>query len=282
MIKTDYNCNKLFFCKPNKSIEKYYPGYTQEIQNFIKMAKNYCEVEILPMWDIWMRDFMQIPTDNKPVLFTYAPNYQQETESKMSQKGVQKRYPELKQNPIKLDGGHLVYNSKGIGFLTTAVMELNQLSQETLEKRIKKLTGLKKIIWLPWDKSDITGHTDGLIQFLTDDILLINDDSDKNSTTQKYYRNYLEILRKECPQIKIVPIPCEYDTRKRKNFPSCCGIYTNFVQVQKAIFIPAYGSKLDNEVLKIFQSLTNKPVIPIRIEKTAINGGSLHCLTRNF
>ena len=148
------------------------------------------------------------------------------------------------------------------------------MSKEDLEQKIKQTTGLKKIVWLPWNQEDITGHTDGLLQFLTDDLLLMNQDSD--------FETHKQIIPKECPEIEIVPIPGQYDTHKRKNFPSCCGIYTNFVQTPKAIFIPAYHSALDEVVLKCFQSLTNKTLVAVRIEKTAINGGSLHCLTRNF
>lgn len=274
MLKTDTECHKLLFCQPNKDIEAYYPGYTQEINEFIRLAKPYVQIEVLPMWDIWMRDFMSMPTDGEPLLFTYLPDYQTENESKKSQEYVCKKYPQLKPNPIKLDGGHLVFNSKGVGFLTDYVVRLNQMPKAELEQKIKQATGLKKIIWLPWNKGDITGHTDGLLQFLTDDLLLINDDSD--------FEMHKQIIQKKCPDIEIIPIPCRYDTRKRKNFPSCCGIYTNFVQVQGAVFTPAYNIDLDDVVLKLFQSLTNKPVIPIRIEQTAINGGSLHCLTRNM
>ena len=274
MLKTDAECHKLLFCKPDKDIEAYYPGYTQEINDFIKISRKYCQVQTLPMWDIWMRDFMPMPTDNNQILFTYQPDYQTKTESLKSQDYVHKKYPTLTQNSIKLDGGHLVFNGKGLGFLTDYVIRLNQILKEELEQKIKQITGIQKIIWLPWHKSDITGHTDGLLQFLTDDLLLINDDSD--------FVMHKQIIQKECPNIEIIPMPCCYDIRKRKNFPSCCGIYTNFVQVQKAIFIPAYNTDLDDVVLKLFQSLTDKPVIPIRIEQTAINGGSLHCLTRNM
>ena len=274
MLKTDTECPKLLFCKPNRTIEAYYPGYTGEITEFIRLAEPYVQVEALSMWDIWMRDFMPVPTDGELLLFTYSPDYQTESESKKSREYVHKKYPQLKAHPIKLDGGHLVFNSKGVGFLTDYVIQLNQMPKTELEQKIKQATGLKKIIWLPWDKTDITGHTDGLLQFLTDDVLLMNQDSD--------FDMHRQIIQKECPDIEIVPIPCRYDTRKRKNFPSCCGIYTNFVQTPKAIFIPAYNSDLDEVVLKRFQSLTDKPVIPVRIEKTALNGGSLHCLTRNF
>lgn len=272
MLKTDAECHKLLFCKPNKDIEVYYPGYTQEINEFIRLAKPYVQIEVLSMWDIWMRDFMPMPTDGELLLFTYLPDYQTENESKKSQEYVRKKYPQLKANPIKLDGGHLVFNSQGVGFLTDYVIRLNQIPKAELEQKIKQATGLKKIIWLPWNKEDITGHTDGLLQFLTDDVLLINQDTD--------FDMHRQIIQKECPNIEIVPIPCRYDTRKRKNFPSCCGIYSNFVQAQGAIFIPAYNTDLDNIVLKLFQSLTDKPVISVRIEQTAINGGSLHCLTR--
>ena len=274
MLKIDAECHKLFFCHPNKDIETYYPCYTQEINRFIRLAEPYVQVEILAMWDIWMRDFMPMPTDRGPLLFTYLPDYQTKCESQKSREYVHKRYPQLKTNPIKLDGGHLVFNSKGIGFLTDYVIRLNQMPKDKLEQKIKQATGLKKIIWLPWNKKDITGHTDGLLQFLTDDVLLINDDSD--------FEKHRQIIRKECPNIEIIPIPCRYDPHKRKNFPSCCGIYTNFVQTPKAIFIPVYNMDLDEVVLKRFLSLTNKPIVPVRIEKTAINGGSLHCLTRNF
>ncbi len=274
MLKTDAECYKLLFCRPNKYIENYYPGYTQEINKFIQVAQNYVQVDTLPMWDIWMRDFMPIPTSNQLILFTYSPDYQNKNDTQKSQEYIHKQYPHLKINLIKLDGGHLVFNEKGIGFLTDYVIKLNQISKEVLENKIKKATGLKKIIWLPWDKNDITGHTDGLLQFLTPDLLLINNDSD--------FKMHCQLIKKECPNIEVLPIPCQYDDHKCKNFPSCRGIYTNFVQTQKAIFIPAYNIDLDDKVLKLFQSITDKSVIPVKIEQTSKNGGALHCLTRNM
>ena len=274
MLKTDAECQELFFCRPDKAIEAYYPGYTAEVTEFIRLAQPYVRCKTLPMWDIWMRDFMPMPTDGEPLLFTYSPGYQTKAESQKSQKTVQKYDLQLKRNSIKLDGGHLVFNGSGIGFLTDYVITLNQMPKAELERKIKQATGLEKIVWLPWHRSDITGHTDGLLQFLTDDVLLINQDTD--------FETHRQIIQKDCPNIAVVPIPCRYDSRQRKKFPSCCGIYTNFVQTQQAIFIPAYNTDLDEVVLKQFQSLTDKPVIPVCIEQTALNGGSLHCLTRNF
>jgi len=281
MLKADWNCKKLLFCQPSKGIEVYYHGYTYEINHFMALAQQYCEIETLPMWDIWMRDFMPIPMSNGFLLFQYLPNYQTKKESYESQKAVRHFFPNLVQQKIILDGGHLVFNSKGIGILTEHVLMLNHSPRSVLESKILQMTGLKQIVWLPWNSDDITGHADGFCQFLTDDILCVNDDRNKDSMTKAYYEKCVEILHNQCPQIQLVPIPCQYDARCCRGFPSCCGIYTNFVQVEKALFVPTYNLKLDSLVLRQFESITDKPVVPVCIENTALHGGSLHCLTRN-
>jgi agmatine/peptidylarginine deiminase len=76
-------------------------------------------------------------------------------------------------------------------------------------------------------------------------------------------------------------MPDSYYKQKGCEF-SAKGIYANFLETSKAVFIPKYNIPEDTEALELFRQHTGKPIEQIDCEEICKHGGSLHCLTKEL
>ena len=64
---------------------------------------------------------------------------------------------------------------------------------------------------------------------------------------------------------------------------SARGVYVNFLDTSKAVFVPQYGLEADLEAIRQIQAAApGKPVIGIECAEIARYGGALHCVTKNY
>ncbi len=244
-------------------------------------AKPYCSVKRLSAYDIWMRDFCPIRDDKGDfVCFKYKPDYLKQKDNPTAiQSSIKKHYSNIKEINLIMDGGHFVFNGNGVFLVSEKVLTMNTQSQEEITQTIQSL-GFDKVVWLPYDKDEKTGHLDGTMQFLDDETLVMNDDSGKEETIRCLFEETQAIIRKHCPNIKIIAIPAVYfDELDEDGFLSAKGLYTNFVQTQNALFVPQYGLETDAQAIAFLKQHTAKPIIPIEMGNIPARGGSLHCMT---
>ncbi len=281
MFTPENQSNTITVVKPTAETERKYPAHKQIIKAFETATKPYCRLNKIPAKDIWLRDFCPITDKNgKQCHFHYAPDYQSRKHSETVWKSIAPIFPHSTEININMDGGHFIYNGKGDFFISKKVLQLNTLTEQEITHRLISI-GYNRVVWLPFDSTEKTGHLDGTMQFLDDNTLLTNNDIDKDTTLKHIFEETIYIISATCPDIKIIPIPTTYDTVSRYGWQSAVGIYTNFTQVQNALFLPTYGLQTDEPILRLFKQLTSKPVIPVRMEKIAVWGGSLHCITAN-
>ena len=270
--------NTILLVKPSKHIESLYKGcYTDIYERLKTILEPYHEVKTLDLPDIWIRDFAPFFTDKKPMPLLYKPPYQSFLKSERVQIECLKYFPDLPiPLPIRFDGGNLISNNQGIGIATKKPLELNPISQDKIDLFMSELFGIKKMIWRPYETGDRIAHIDGMMQFLDDNTILIN------KSNCKELEKCHQILQENCPQVKLVDIPYEPTYEKYHGWESAKGIYINFLQTSKIILVPTYDMPADEVALKIIQSHTHKPVIPINATKIAKFGGSIHCLTNGY
>ncbi len=273
--------DKIFIAYPNCLINKYYPEYQSFYDDFTQKTKGFCKLATIDISDIWLRDFLplqNIKTKEK-FLFFYEPIYKTKEYKNLYmalRKEAKAKFPKATNLPIYLDGGNFIFNKKGTGILLKNKNLFKTKSCQEITKILKQKFSLKQIIYLPSlpVNYDPFCHIDGLIQFLGDDILCINSPYDK--LTEKHLKKCLDILGN---QFKIVFLPTEVNPKETL---SAKGIYVNFLEVSKAVFMPKYNLHSDIKAQKIIQKYTKKPVIKIDCSKIAKYGGSLHCLTQNY
>jgi len=227
--------------------------------------------------DIWVRDIGTV-FPKKPVNFIYHPNYlekiiSKEIDSSFLQFSKQMGL-EFQQSKIVLDGGNFVDNGLDLAVLTDRIFSDNPAFQkDELIKAIKRETGLREIAIVPVENGDTTGHSDGMVMWVSHTKLLVN------QYDEPFRSKVLSPLKLSFPGVEIVEVPSYPSSVIYDGFYSAAGIYVNSIVTENAIYTPVFGKKEDMEMLKLFQSHTSKKVIPIYAAEIADLGGSVRCLS---
>ena len=250
--------------------KKYLPFYNRLVKLF---KDNNLSCEFLgETKDIWMRDFMPVKsTDGKYILFDYHPIYLKKypkyiTDGSLiaKQLGI-----EIIKTDIKLDGGNFVcYNGKAI--ITSRIFKENpNYSKQELTDKIKNLLKLDKIIIIE-EENDTYGHSEGMVRFVDDNTVLINEYSEKDF---KYKKVLTDVLERE--GLKYIEIP------STDNMTNAIGLYINYLQFDDVIIAPKFNIKNDNKILiSLYKIFGNKyKILQIDCTEIAKAGGVLNCIS---
>jgi hypothetical protein len=261
--------DKIILAKPIKKFAQryWYPEYAAWYENACPILARHNKVETLEVPDIWVRDF--IPEHGKFMLF-YDPIYNNKEfhkEYAEIRERVLTLYPNATKANIRMEWGNLVYRG-GVG------IAIDNKTFFTDETALKEMLNLEKIIWLPPAPRSIDpiSHADGYMQFVGNTLLLA-----EGSGIEK---QYLEIIKRETVNLSIDFLPNM--AAANANPLSAKGIYTNFLETDKAVFVPQYDLLSDEAAIETIKKHTSKPVIEINCAEISKHGGSLHCLTKEI
>lgn len=223
--------------------------------------------------DIWARDYMPVKTrSGKYISFRYEPCYL-------------KDYPELKTDfkndvapkfglpviysNINLDGGNIVFSpTKEKAIISDRVFSENPEYEKSvliseLENRLEA-----EIIIIPSLKSDMTGHADGVVRFIDENTIIGNATPYKSG----YEKRIKDALKKH--EISVIDFPY-FDSEGI----SAVGSYLNFLETQKHIFLPVFGSSEDESAIKAAKCIFTQEIIAVNIKDIAQDGGVLNCIS---
>lgn len=255
--------------------------------------------------DIWARDYMPIQLDSDRYAgYEFAPNYLYNNDRYISTITQQARVcNELEIEPqpsgLIIDGGNIVKTSKGAIMTEKVFAENPQYSQIGLINRLEKMLEAE-VIFIPWDRSEIYGHADGIAREITPGKLLM---TNYHRFSRRFADLFLKVLSLRF-DIEIL----DYKVEKPHPHNWC---YINFLQVGSKIFIPqltAYreasmslditksiiidgiaqtvtGKVIEEDVqaLDQFRSLMpDKEIIPISCPQIVKRGGALNCISWNI
>lgn len=251
--------------------------------------------------DIWCRDYMPVRrNDGRYLLFNYDPSYLKPHWQKLKTPGeniigickhLEIDFIDLED--IKLDGGNMVMGSDHV-IMTDAVYSENGTgkNKQKQSELLSRLTGLfdSEIIIIPRQQGDPLSHADGVVRFLDSKTVLVNDFS---SVTNKRFAESLPYLNSfygalGSKGLDMIHVPYEPQEGKTKDgLPVATGIYINYLETGKAIFLPQFGGNLkekDAAALDHFKKLfapKGKAVVPVRCADIAREGGVLNCVSWN-
>lgn len=273
----------VYIAFPSEDIEELYPEYYGFYADFkYQLGTVGIEYRPLPLPDIWVRDFLPLQNINDGSLHTmfYDPTYKRAQYKKFYariRQAVAGLFPQAQQLSIRMDGGNITFNSGGIALALEKASISKNTSYKAVSGALKERLGLGDIIWLPnpHDSCDPFVHIDGFMQFLGDDILLTNKPCDERAA--KHLAKCKEIILAKYPQFKIVELPLWVNM---EDSFGAKGLYVNFLETSKAVFVPQYKLPQDKEVLAIIRRHTAKSVIGVDCEGISRHGGALHCLTQ--
>ena len=232
--------------------------------------------------DIWCRDFMPIQIDEDSfVFYKYTPDYLQDPKYIRLQTNTEEvfragvnRLEHLLQNAITIDlvvdGGNLVKCSDTI-VMTEKVFAENKDKTHAKVEKILKDAFRCDILFLPWDRKETFGHSDGIVHYAGDGKILLTNYDD---SSLYYFRRFRKALEKH---FEIIPL--KYAT-PRPHARSWA--YINFLQVGKLVLVPQLGLEEDEQALaQIADALIGCKVIGIPALEAVRRGGGLNCISWN-
>lgn len=274
----DKETNLLYLadCLPKK-----YPRFYQLLEKVL--TNNGMPFKLLPHTkDVWARDYMPLQVDKDIyVRFVYNPDYLRY--SKYWQKTISDAdiicrdidiTPE--QTNILLDGGNVIKFEDRVIMTDKVYSENPSYEPKQLVKELQELLQVDKIIFVPKDPLDFTGHADGMVRFFDKETVIINDYSNEPS----FFRNHFLSSLKEAG-LKTIELP--YNPSGNIKDSQANGIYINYLQMKDIIIVPTYGMKEDDRVVRQLKELfKDVRIVTIDCNDIANEGGVLNCITWNI
>lgn len=273
----DNQTNKLYLsdCLPNQ-----YPMFFESFKMVLKT--NNIDFDYLPgTKDIWAIDFMPVQVhDKKFVRFTYNPSYLQAKKYRSTISNTDAICDKLEIETIKsdivLDGGNVTKCQNSV-MLTDRIFDENPNYQPNkLIKALESLFEVDKVFLIPQQPHDFTGHSDGMVRFVDERTLLINDYKLEDKSFRRAFYIAIHNAGFDC-----IEIP--YNPYSNSSYTQANGDYINFLQMEKILFLPVFGIAEDDQVVKTFEAIyPNEKIVPIESNEIANQGGVLNCITWNI
>lgn len=271
----------------SENLKRYYPKVYNELTEIL--SKHDVHYGVLKgTADYWCRDYMPVQVDgNSFVQFKYHPDYLEglrgyETSTETSIKLAKTILPSssICVSPIVADGGNFTFGSikKGRGYTAVVIMtekifiENPDMDRKYLVSLMEKLFPNHKFLFLPWDRSDVCGHTDGILHAVGSNKVLVNLKVYPDDIAAKM-RSRLESY------FKVIDL-------ELSDYHNMSWAYINMIHTQNVIIVPGVGCSTDEEALKHIKKLF--PEYDGRIYQVQMQsivkrgGGALNCLSWSF
>lgn len=260
------------------SLPKNFPLFFSSFSKILEEEKiNY---QLLPNTkDIWCRDFMPIQVnENKMVQFIYNPDYLRKYKKwRKTISDVNIICETIQISPLKeeivLDGGNVIRFKNKVIMCDKVFEENKNIPKKNLKLMLENIFEAEEIIFIPAEPKDICGHADGMIRFVDEKTVLINQYSKEDEKIKLELQN---VLRKA--NLNWIEIP--YNPYQNNNWIQANGIYLNYFQTDGKIFLPIYQLKEDDEAIKLFEKIfSGQKIIGVDSREIANEGGVLNCIT---
>ena len=229
--------------------------------------------------DIWCRDYMPIQTSEKRfVFYKYNPDYLQTKYYQRTITDVNRigNIDCLRQDgkvfdlDLVIDGGNVVRCDDKIVMTEKVFYENKDKSRNEVQRLLEEAFECD-IIFLPWDRKEIFGHSDGIVHYIGDNRVLMTNyadfDAAKANKILKLLEKYVEV------------IPLVYNV-KRKHERSWA--YINFLQIGNLVLVPQLGIPEDEQaLLQIRDAMPRCKVMGVPALEAVRKGGALNCISWN-
>lgn len=224
---------------------------------------------------IWTRDYMPVQvSENKFVRFNYNPDYlrdypeyKPDTAAILSALGLM-----VINSDLVVDGGNVVSCGDKVIMTDKIFRENPHVPQTTLVDSLSLLLEAE-IVLIPEDVYEEYGHADGMVRYMGDGNVLLNNYCDFDKSLRK------KLLAALNPHFNIIEL--HYGTSTDQSWA-----YLNFLHIGQQIFVPMINDKLGEIALRqISDAYPNCHCHchPVQNCKCIVNeGGALNCSTWNI
>ena len=174
----------------------------------------------------------------------------------------------IKETPLIMDGGNVVKVGNKAIMTEKVFVENPSIDEDSLKKQLKKQMECE-VVFIPWDRNEKYGHSDGIIKPISDNAILMTNyhDFDRDYTN--------EVVKKLSCKFEIKTL----SYKVRKTDPESWA-YINFLTVGKLIVLPALGIEEDEQALKQIQKIYPDSIIEqLNISELVKDGGGLNCIS---
>ncbi len=271
----DWEADTVFFAA---SLPYELPAFWRRLE--AALARNAVEPRLVHgAKDIWVRDFLPVQTTpDRFVKFRYDPDYLRGFGRLRTGNDVCRGLPflaGLRFSPLRMDGGNLVASRRLAIITDKAFWENRTRSRAAVCASLCDLLGGARCLVIPAEPGDIFGHADGVVQFLDETTVAVNDYS---ATSPRYARRLHAVLAGAGSRVEILPF--SPDASIHRGVPSAVGNYVNCLRVGRLILVPAYGRAEDSVARRRLQALLpGSNVVSVPCRELARRGGVLHCVS---
>jgi agmatine/peptidylarginine deiminase len=270
---TGFNTNKVYLAK-GMTLEKYVDatGYLLGTLHKQKVHWDFLPLTASPL-HIWARDYMPVQVSkDKFVRFNYSPDYlkdnpeyKPDTSAILSDLGIH-----VTDSDIIVDGGNVISCGNKVIMTDKIFRENPHYNRNGLIDKLSQLLEAE-IVLIPEDYYDEYGHADGMVRYIGEGCVLLNNYYDFDKALRK------ELLAALSPHFNITEL--HYNAYTDKSWA-----YINFLHVGQHILIPVIEDKLGEIAFKqiddAFPQCMCHPVY--HCESIVREGGALNCSTWNI
>src|ERR1043165_270241 len=179
-------------------------------------------IDIIPNTkDIWCRDYMPVQIGEKTFCqFGYAPDYLRGHEHLITPPCRLPLMHVCRQDPIVLDGGNIVASRSRVILTDKVYKENPSIERPSLRRRLEEAFQAE-CIFIPKEPYDVIGHSDGVVRFVSENRVLVNDYS---TVDPGYGARLRKLLEGNKLEMETLPMFQENDGGK-SDFQSAVGIY---------------------------------------------------------
>ena len=252
-------------------------------------------VEVAGTGNIWIRDWMPIPVGDHFVKFCMKADvakwpFLEVTDDCWCNLPCFPQGVTLATTLI-LDGGNVVRSPDGTRVIMTSCSWVdNNFTLEATHPLCELLQA--RIVWISPEPGDELGHADGIVSWVDDHTVFLND---YRSMRTREYRHYEKTVRRQllAAGIDTIPFPYAYDLcpqitegRFRQEYPEAddfnpgYGYYLNFLHVGNAILYPVFGRDRDERAVDALTAVYPAcKLYPVDCARLSMEGGLLHCIS---
>ena len=229
--------------------------------------------------DVWVHDYMPVPLPSgRLVHFRYAPDYLQtrrgqrsitDTASLCAARGWQ---PAL--SSLVLDGGNVVRCGSQVLLTDKVVRENPAVPPRQLVQQLRQQLETDRLVLLPTDPHDFTGHADGMLHPLDERTVLVND-----YRREAWWTALQTTLLNAGLSWEFLP----YNPYGNARYDDATGCYCNFLLLNTVLLAPVFRLPDDEAALRQLERLFSQyTVVPVLARELAPAGGLLHCVTWEY
>lgn len=274
---TDQQTNTVYF---SDELQKENTEQFNELCSIIK-EYGYTVKTLSNTKDFYCRDYMpvQVAKDDfvqfvfRPTAYLTKKEYRYITDP--LHVNLKNDLPKPRYSSILLDGGNVIKGYDKV-IVTERVIKDNKYQFPNDTSIIKRFeSDLKsEVIVIPEYPDEKTGHADGLIRFIDNKRVFINDTNDEPQ--KRWLEDFLKVLK----EVNLSPI--EFPCLLEDNQETADGLYINFLQVGNLIIVPQFGGEYeegDAKAIKVLEKVFGQTheIVPHKSNWIAKYGGVLNC-----